>query len=143
MRTITEFMADGHRVCDVEFAIAEEAVLNKEWDVADSTFNTFRLGMARHFRIEEGVLFPQLRSAGGPSGPVQIMRMEHTQINEMLDLMAAALANADAQEYEGLSETLLMVIQQHNLKEEHILYPIADKFLSAERESIISHMQNI
>lgn len=143
MRTITEFMADCHRVCDVEFAIAEEAVLNKEWGVAEASFNTFRHDMARHFRIEEEVLFPELISAGGPAGQVQVMRMEHTQINEMLDLMAAALANADAQEYEGLSETMLMVMQQHNLKEEQILYPIADNILSAKRESLLGRMQKV
>ncbi|MEO8331404.1 MAG: hemerythrin domain-containing protein [Gallionella sp.] len=141
MQTITEYMAGGHKVCDDEFAIAEKASYTREWSVAKSAFNTFRDDMAHHFRIEEEVLFPELVSAGGPAGPVHIMCMEHTQINELLDQMAAALANEDTQEYQGLSETLLMVMQQHNLKEEQILYPIADRVLSAERESVLNRMQ--
>lgn len=143
MRTITEFMAEGHRVCDVEFAIAEEAVLNKEWSAAGASFNTFRNDMARHFRIEEEVLFHELMSAGGPAGPVQMMRMEHEQMNTLIEQMAVALTHQDAQEYEGLSETLLMAMQQHNLKEEQILYPVADNVLSAERESLLSRMQKV
>ena len=40
-------------------------------------------------------------------------------------------------------KTLLMAMQQHNLKEEQILYPIADNVLSAERESLLSLMQKV
>lgn len=143
MRTVTEYMAAGHRVCDDEFAIAEEATLANDWSVAEAAFDTFRNDMAHHFRIEEEVLFPELVSAGGPAGPVHIMRMEHKQINDLLEQMSVALANADAQEYGGLSETLLMAMQQHNLKEEQILYPIADRVLSAERESLLIRMQKV
>lgn len=143
MNTITETMAAGHKTCDNEFALAEEAALANNWGEAETAFNTFRNDMAHHFKMEEEVLFPTLVYAGGPSGPVHVMRMEHTQINGLLDQMAAAVANKNAQEYGGLSETLLIVMQQHNRKEEQILYPMADQVLAAEREALFSRMQAI
>ena len=143
MTTIAEFMAAKHKACDDEFAVAEENALDGNWSKAEATFNAFRNGMAQHFQIEEDILFPALASAGGPSGPVQVMLMEHTQIRGLLDEMAAAVTEKNEQEYSGLSETLLIVMQQHNHKEENILYPIMDQILSKEREALLVRMQAI
>ena len=141
MQTIAEFMSTDHRACDEAFANAEQAVLASNWSDAETAFNKFRTGLARHFRMEEEQLFPALVSAGGPGGPVQMMRMEHAQMNTLVEQMAATLTNRDAQGYGGLSETLLIVMQQHNLKEEQILYPIADNILAAQREALLGRMQ--
>jgi len=141
MKTIAEHMTADHKACDNEFAVAEEAALSDNWGEAEAAFNTFRDDMMRHFRMEEEVLFPALVSAGGPSGPVHIMRMEHTQIKGLLEQMAAAVTQKNAQEYGGLSETLLIAMQQHNNKEENILYPIADQILANERETLFGRMQ--
>ena len=143
MQTIAEFMSTGHQGCDEAFAIAEETVVAGNWGEAETAFANFRADMAKHFRMEEEHLFPSLVAAGGPSGPVQMMRMEHAQMNTLIEQMAVALTHQDARGYGGLSETLLMAMQQHNLKEEQILYPIADNVLSAERESLLSLMQKV
>lgn len=143
MTTIAEFMAADHKACDNEFATAETAALTDDWNEAEAAFKAFNDDMAHHFRIEEEVLFPALASAGGPSGPVQVMLMEHTQIRDLLGQMAAAVAQKDAEEYSGLSETLLMVMQQHNHKEENILYPIMDQILAREREALLGRMQAV
>ena len=143
MTTIAEFMTAKHGACDDEFAVAEENALDGNWSKAETAFNAFHNGMAQHFKIEEDVLFPALASAGGPSGPVQVMLMEHTQIRGLLDEMAAAVTEKNEQEYSGLSETLLIVMQQHNHKEENILYPIMDQILSKEREALFIRMQAI
>ncbi len=141
MQTIAEFMSANHHACDEAFAIAEQAALANNWGEAETMFNDFRTDMARHFRMEENELFPALISAGGPAGPVQVMRMEHAQMNTLIEQMATTLARRDAQGYGGLSETLLIVMQQHNLKEEQMLYPIADHFLATQREALLSRMQ--
>lgn len=143
MNTIAEFMSTDHRACDQAFVTAEQAALTGSLSAAETAFATFRQSMQRHFRMEEEILFPALLDAGGPGGPVQVMRMEHEQMNELIELMAAAIANNNAQDYSGLSETLLIVMQQHNLKEEQILYPIADRILAAELETLVSRMQAI
>jgi len=143
MQTIAEMMSSGHKACDDEFARAEEAALDNNWSEAGTAFNLFRNDMAHHFRMEEEVLFPALLAAGGPAGPVQMMHMEHTQMNDLIEQMVAALTAKDAKKYGGISETLLIVMQQHNLKEEQILYPIADRILAAERESLLGRMQAV
>jgi hemerythrin-like domain-containing protein len=143
MKTITDFMAADHSACDDEFARAEEAALANNWSEAETVFNTFRDDMAHHFKMEEEILFPTLKSAGGPAGPVHVMLMEHAQIKELLKQMAEAVAQKNAQSYGGLSETLLIVMQQHNHKEENILYGIADEILANEREALLVRMQAV
>ena len=65
-------------------------------------------------------------------GPTAVMRHEHAQMRRVLEAMAQALAAADPQGLLDQGDTLLMLIQQHNLKEEHILYPMADARLPGQ-----------
>lgn len=81
-------------------------------------------------RDEEELLFPALEALNGPAGPTQVMRMEHGQMRALAAQAGAALAGRDAQEFFGLAETLLLMIQQHNMKEERILYPLLDRSLA-------------
>lgn len=141
MHTIAEFMSTDHQACDEVFARAEEAALAGNWGEAETSFETFSSDMARHFRMEEEVLFPALLDANGPVGPVQVMRMEHEQMNDLIEQLSAALHNRNSQAYGGVSETLLIVMQQHNLKEEQILYPIADRLLEATANAMLSRLQ--
>ena len=62
-------------------------------------------------------------------GPTQVMRMEHQQMRDLLDQAQAAIMAGDAEEYMGQAETLLIMMQQHNMKEENILYPMCDQHL--------------
>lgn len=141
MENLADFMSADHKACDELFAQAEKEAHDNKWPEAESAFNAFRASMAHHFRMEENQLFPALLSAGGPGGPVQMMLMEHKQMNGLLDNMATAVAQKNAQGYGGLSETLLIVMQQHNLKEEQILYPIAERFLANDWPALQSRMQ--
>jgi hemerythrin-like domain-containing protein len=143
MKTITEFLAADHTACDNEFARAEEAALADKWSEAEAAFNKFRDDMAHHFKMEEEILFPELKAAGGPAGPVHVMLMEHAQIKELLKQMAEAVTQKNAKSYGGLSETLLIVMQQHNHKEENILYGMADDILAHEREALIGRLQAV
>lgn len=143
MKTIAEFMTADHKACDNSFALAEQAAYSNNWREAETAFNTFQEKMAHHFRMEEELLFPALLAAGGPAGPVQMMNMEHAQMNSLLGNMATVLANKDAHAYSGLSETLLIVMQQHNLKEEQILYPIAGRLLASEWTTLHSRLQSV
>ena len=143
MTTIAAFMTTDHKACDDEFAIAEENALNGDWGKTETAFNAFRDDMARHFRMEEDALFPALLSAGGPSGPVSVMLMEHEQIRGLLEQMAVAVTQKNADKYGGLSETLLIVMQQHNHKEENILYPIADQVLASECAALLGRMKTV
>jgi hemerythrin-like domain-containing protein len=76
-------------------------------------------------------------------GPTQVMRMEHEQMRALIADMAAAAAAGNAAAYLGASETLNMLMQQHNLKEENMLYPMSDRALAEEREAILRGMDAV
>jgi hemerythrin-like domain-containing protein len=88
------------------------------------------------------VLFPAFEARTGMSmGPTQVMRSEHEQMRGLIGDMARAAAEANRDGYLGLSETLNMLMQQHNLKEENMLYPMSDQVLVGERDSLIRAME--
>jgi hemerythrin-like domain-containing protein len=142
MRTIVDFLGTDHRVCDDLFASAEDAVAQKNWDSARGLFARFQKAMAHHLAMEEDVLFPAFEARTGmSSGPTEVMRTEHAQMRGLLQEMAIAVANANQDRYLGLSETLNMLMQQHNLKEENMLYPMSDQVLGGERDDVIHSME--
>ena len=144
MRTIVEFLGSDHHACDDVFASAEDAVAQQNWDSARSLFERFNAAMAHHLAMEETVLFPAFEARTGMSaGPTQVMRMEHEQMRSLLQEMAIAATSADQNRYLGLSETLNMLMQQHNLKEENMLYPMSDRVLGGECDSLIHAMEAI
>lgn len=144
MHTILEFMGSDHHTCDDLFASAEEAVAKKDWDSARSLFDRFQAAMAHHLAMEEEVLFPAFEARTGMSmGPTQVMRSEHVQMRDLIANMGRAVAESDQDSYLGLSETLNMLMQQHNLKEENVLYPMTDQVLGGERDDLIRSMQAI
>lgn len=144
MHTIVDFLGSDHRVCDDLFASAEVAVAQNNWDSACSLFERFQAAMAHHLAMEETVLFPAFEArTGNNTGPTQVMRMEHAQMRGLLQDMAGAAADANHGRYLGLSETLNMLMQQHNLKEENMLYPMSDQVLGGERGNLLSAMQAV
>jgi iron-sulfur cluster repair protein YtfE (RIC family) len=142
MSTILEFLGSDHHACDDLFASAEAAVAQKNWDSARSLFGEFQTAMARHLAMEEDVLFPAFESRTGmAAGPTEVMRMEHAQMRDLLEEMAKAVAAGNQNGYLGLSETLNMLMQQHNLKEENMLYPMSDRVLGGESDAVIHAME--
>ena len=138
MSTIREFMSDDHRRCDDVFAETEQAVANGDWAAAAECFGRFRDATLRHFDVEEGFLFPAFeQKTGMHMGPTQVMRMEHGQMRELFSAAAEALAARDADAYAGDAETLLIMMQQHNMKEENVLYPMCDQHLGDAYASLL------
>jgi iron-sulfur cluster repair protein YtfE (RIC family) len=144
MQAILDFLGSDHRACDDLFASAEAAVAQKNWDSARELFGRFQAAMARHLAMEEEVLFPAFEARTGNSmGPTQVMRMEHAQMRSLLQDMASAVSASNQNGFLGLSETLNMLMQQHNLKEENMLYPMSDRVLESERDGLIRAMEAI
>jgi len=142
MSTILDFLGNDHRACDDLFASAEAAVAKRDWNSARDLFDQFQAAMARHLAMEEDVLFPAFEShTGMSSGPTQVMRMEHTQMRDLMQEMDKAVAASNQAGFLGLSETLNMLMQQHNLKEENMLYPMSDRVLGSVRDRVIQDMK--
>lgn len=85
-------------------------------------------------------MFPAFEQATGmTAGPTAMMRNEHEQMRAILDDMAAAIAANRFDRCLGQSGMLLMFMQQHNLKEENVLYPMADQALVADAIDVGRH----
>ncbi|UCV02669.1 hemerythrin domain-containing protein [Dechloromonas denitrificans] len=142
MTSIRTFMTDDHRRCDDLFAETELAIAQKNPDAARAAFGHFRSAILAHFDSEEKTLFPTFEAKMGSSlGPTQVMRMEHAQMRSLLDEAVGALESGNADDYFGLAETLLIMMQQHNMKEENILYPMCDEHLSGELPAILERLE--
>ena len=129
---LTAPLVADHRQCDRLFATAEDAAQRSDWAACRAHFDAFRAAMLHHFKIEENVLFPAFEQATGMTmGPTAMMRSEHAQMRELLNHMTAVIAAGRRDDYLGMSETLLLYMQQHNLKEENVLYPMSDRALAA------------
>ena len=142
MTTIRSFMTDDHRRCDDFFAEAEQAIARKNPAAAKAAFEHFHIAMLAHFDSEEKTLFPTFEAKTGMRmGPTQVMRIEHTQMRALLGDAAAALEQGNADDYLGLADTLLIMMQQHNMKEENILYPMCDQHLAGETPELLARLE--
>lgn len=128
----TQPLFQHHKHCDEIFADVEEACGKGNWTAGARAFAAFAGQLESHFSSEEEVLFPAFESATGMvSGPTEVMRGEHRQMRELLAQMKQALDARDSDDFGGAAETLLIMMQQHNMKEENILYPMCDSALGA------------
>ena len=101
------------------------------WPV-QAAFESLREQLETHFASEEELLFPAFEAATGmTSGPTEVMRGEHRQMRDLLAQMQAAVTSRDSDAFGGAAETLLILMQQHNMKEENILYPMCDNALGS------------
>lgn len=142
MTSIRSFMTDDHRHCDDLFADAEQAIAKNNLDAARAAFGHFRGAMLAHFDCEEKTLFPTFEAKTGISmGPTQMMRLEHVQMRSLLDDAVDALKTGNTDDYLGQADTLLIMMQQHNMKEENILYPMCDQHLVDELPQILAHLE--
>lgn len=136
------FLTSDHRHCDQLFAAAERAAAQPDWAACVTQFSQFRNAVEQHFAREEELLFPAFEEATGMrAGPTVVMRGEHDEVRELLRDMQAAVESQDATGFLGLSDTLLIMLQQHNLKEENMLYPMAERALPGIGRELIERME--
>ena len=144
MKTLLEFMQIHHGQCDQLYADGENSLLDEQMEEGVGQITIFLSEMERHFLMEETVLFPTFEDISGMrQGPTQVMRMENQQIRNLLARMSDAVTRMDRDEILEVGETLLILMQQHNMKEEGILYPMVDQHLAPYREELMDRMNNV
>jgi iron-sulfur cluster repair protein YtfE (RIC family) len=144
MDTITAYLDQDHRRCDEQYALAVASVAGGDWERAGSDFATFLAMFHLHLEREERVLFPRLdRAMGNAYGPTAVMRAEHGHMRGILEDMRDAIACRDAGEFFDLADALRVLMGQHNLKEESILYPQADRVLQQHAAAIVADMREL
>lgn len=143
MTPIQNFMTSDHRYCDTFFTLTEIHLAAGHWSAAQATFVRFQALVLQHFCAEEQVLFPAFEEQTGMrTGPTQVMRSEHMQLRALMDAAQTALQAQDDDDYSGHAETLLIMLQQHNTKEENVLYPMCDQLLGPQAAAVSQQLAN-
>ncbi len=141
MDTICDHLVLDHKRCDHLFAQAENSVSERNWKNADASFRQFYDALKQHIRMEEKVLFPAFeQTIRHGDGPIAMLRIEHQQMRGMVERMHDALRRFDAVDFLLHSETFILLMQQHSMKEEVLLYPLLDKALAGRRDKVIHAM---
>ena len=141
MAIIKEFMTKDHRDCDDTFAAMEQKANSEGLAAAQAEYKKMADEMEHHFQMEERVLFPAFEEKTGMTqGPTQMMRMEHTQMRSLIQEIGEALQDDNKDRFFGLTETMMIMLQQHNMKEEQMLYTMIQQHMSAENDQLIMMM---
>ncbi|WP_295758103.1 hemerythrin domain-containing protein [Undibacterium sp.] len=118
-------MVKQHTECDDQLNRCEVALHKGDMASAGRNFRLFSEELDLHFGLEENKLFPAFEKATGmTSGPTVVMRGEHAQIRSLRDEAYAAIEANQAEVALAAIDTLNVLIQQHNVKEENVLYPM-------------------
>lgn len=126
--TVTEYLEADHRRLDAILPDVERLAATAAWRDAAAQFAEFASGLGRHIDVEEQILFPVFESVTGMSaGPTQVMRIEHVEIRDAMAETTAALAREDAELLATALRRLAQALSSHNMKEEHMLYPMTDE----------------
>lgn len=99
---------------------------------AAEVLEDFCWGLRRHIRIEEQRLFPLFLEAGGPEPPTQVMALEHREIERELQ----RLENG-SESVKSTLAALRNVLEQHNFKEEGVLYPMLNEALVERHAELV------
>ena len=119
---------DHHRI-DERFDVFAASLSGGTPDAA--AFTGGATALRHHIHVEETLHFPVLREAG-LLAPVLVMLREHGEIWDLLDTIDEALVRADLTTVRATWPRLAHLLEQHNAKEERILYPAGDQTLSEE-----------
>jgi uncharacterized protein (DUF2249 family) len=143
LREVSEALAWDHDRLDALERRAFESFAHGDPQGARATWTEFTIGLRRHIRFEEAIVFPAFEEKVGlpPGfGPTAVMRDEHREIERLIDGIARAFAGDG--EALPLRADLHVRLGDHNMKEEHVLYPGTDERLDPEeRDALVARIQ--
>jgi len=143
MSTIKDYLTADHSRCDELFAGMED-IAHKDISASKEVYLEFAGATERHFQMEEKVMFAEFeQKTGMTEGPTQMMRHEHVQMRNLISQMGDAIDAGDKDKFFSISETLMILLQQHNMKEEQMLYPMAQQHLSEESPRVVEMMESL
>jgi len=135
MAGLADALLQHHRHCDQFFNAALEAAAASDWAGFKRQIAALRDVLERHIAFEEGELFPAFEEASGlREGPTEVMRGEHAEMRQLLAALGVAEPRLDPQGCCAELEHLRGILQQHNVKEEAVLYPACDQLLGARTD---------
>jgi hemerythrin-like domain-containing protein len=137
MTSLSATLTEHHRLCDALFESASEAADAGDWSALRKRLATMSDALLRHFAFEEDALFPAFEAMTGLSeGPTAVMRMEHAHMRNLLQGLAAAAPEHDPDGCRAELDNLFVMLQQHNAKEEGVLYPACEQLPAERRDAL-------
>ena len=111
-----------------------------ETDDIETILRFLRLFADDHHQAkEESALFPELRrTSAGNQGPLLQMTFEHDQERSLVEGLEDALRTKRGKEFAHFARRLTELIRTHIRKEDHILFPIAERCLSEEQDERVT-----
>ena len=140
--SVTEYLSWDHDRLEGLLAEAASSVDAGLFDTALARYAEFELGLMRHIRLEENLLFPVFEACTGiGDGPTAVMRAEHKQIVKAVGMMACGLEANDPEAFRRGLRYMRESMRDHNSKEEHVLYPTMDAALNGrERTALVERL---
>ena len=125
MSTGIESLVQQHRSCDGALGQLETALRGGDWNAVACAFERLEAELASNFDAEESRLFPAFeRAIGFTGGPTSVMRHEHEEVRALLANAREWLALRDGNALAAEIDTLVVLLQQHNVMEENVLFPM-------------------
>ena len=141
MDTICSYLAYDHARCDALFVQAVDHVAAREWLPALKRTADFESAFARHMEMEESIIFRALEGAIGTcDGPTADLRKEHELLRGLLARVSQAVRDRKIVDFFDFADTFRIMLRQHSMKEEGILYPMADRMLADQRADLVASM---
>ena len=110
-------------------------MIDGDFEEAEKQFLLFANTTLNHFKKEEESLFPIFEEVSGSTeGPTRVMVFEHEQVRGLIGKMAEAVEKKDTDTYLSLAESMMILLQQHNMKEEQMLYAMCDRVISQDKK---------
>ncbi len=141
-RGVSGYLQNDHVRLDALVAELEGRLEVGQLTLARDLFDELACGLERHMQVEERVLFPAFeRATGMMGGPVQVMNHEHAELRELLERISDGIDAKDAPAAHDALDEAVELLRQHNMKEEHIVYPRTDEALGERaREELVAQM---
>lgn len=144
MGPIMNFMTQDHKDCDLEFSKVENKIESGDFEGAKIALAEFIDIADKHFRMEEDIIFPAFNEAHTQGcNPVTVMIMEHNQARSIFPKLKETINKKDTKGFFAAADTLMILLQQHNMKEENIMYRLCDDALGDNSINILNEAKKI
>ncbi len=131
--SINDFLTEDHDRLDGLLETFQEW-RGKDSARAKDSLTQFTVGLLRHLRWEESILFPLFEQKTGQTGLTNTLRGEHDEIRHWLGALGQKVEENDAA-CDHEEKMLVEELGGHNAREEYALYPELDRLLTDEEKT--------
>lgn len=144
--SITGFMDAEHARIHGLWEQTAAALYAEQFGKLHQLAGDFIAALKRHINAEEQVVFPAIERKIDDNEPTNAMRLEHRQMERMLEHLKPLLTVQELwtgiKAVEGQEIEPGALLRSHENKEHDVLYPLADKVLGAdEARQLITRMR--